>query len=248
MVPWCCFFRVLLRLRLRLPVASSDGFCPLCDGIANRFGDHARSCPCGGDRSKRHNRLRSVLAARASAAGLSPEVEKAELLPARPEDSGACEAGAGDHPCCSRTASARRPADVYVPAWGLHGAACFDLAVSSGLRSSVLAASASDGSSAAAAYESRKRSHLATEAQCRAQGLQFLPLVAEACGGGWGAQATQVWKSLAALGAARLGLTPAQAHDELLQQLGVTLQRENARAVLRRLASEEAVAPALPGC
>ena len=71
-----------------------------------------------------------------------------------------------------------------------------------------------------------------TEAQCRAQGLQFLPLVAEACGGGRGAQATQVWKSLAALGAARLGLTSAQAHDELLQQLGVTLQRENVRAVL----------------
>ena len=50
-------FRVLLRLRLRLPVASSDGFCPLCDGTADRFGDHARTCPCGGDRCKRHNRL-----------------------------------------------------------------------------------------------------------------------------------------------------------------------------------------------
>ena len=38
----------LLRMRLRLPVASTDGFCPLCDGTADRFGDHARACPWGG--------------------------------------------------------------------------------------------------------------------------------------------------------------------------------------------------------
>lgn len=31
-------FRVLLRLRLRLPIAPSDGFCPLCDGVADSFG------------------------------------------------------------------------------------------------------------------------------------------------------------------------------------------------------------------
>ena len=52
------FFRVALRMRLRVPVASTDGYCPLCDGIADRYGDHARACPCGGDRTKRHNRLR----------------------------------------------------------------------------------------------------------------------------------------------------------------------------------------------
>ena len=35
-------------------------YCPLCNGIADRFGDHARACPCGGDRTKRHNGLRTV--------------------------------------------------------------------------------------------------------------------------------------------------------------------------------------------
>ena len=94
------FFRVLLRMRLRVPVASSDGYCPLCDGIADRFGDHARACPCGGDRTKRHNRLRAVVAARARAAGLSPEVEKQGLLPQRPEEHGASESGGWClHPC-----------------------------------------------------------------------------------------------------------------------------------------------------
>lgn len=129
------FFRVSLRLRLRIPIASSDGYCPLCDGIADRFGDHAGACPCGGDRTKRHNRLRTVVAARANAAGLSPEVEKTGLLPERPEELGASEAG---RPSLSQ----RRPADVYLPSWGAHGPAALDLAATSGLRGSVLAASA----------------------------------------------------------------------------------------------------------
>eukprot|EP00435_Cladocopium_sp_Y103_P026410 s3772_g6.t1 len=45
----------------------------MCDGVADRFGDHSRTCPCGGDRTKRHNCLRAVVAARASAAELTPE-------------------------------------------------------------------------------------------------------------------------------------------------------------------------------
>ena len=107
-----------------------------------------------------------MLAAKAGAAGLSPEVEKENLLPARPEESGGCEAGSGQR-------SAPR-ADVYVPIWGLHGPAAFDLAVTGGLRAAVLAASAVDGASAVAAYEDRKRQYQATAAQSRAQGLPLL--------------------------------------------------------------------------
>lgn len=33
---------------LTLPSAPSDGFCPLCNGVADSFGEHARVCPCGG--------------------------------------------------------------------------------------------------------------------------------------------------------------------------------------------------------
>ena len=35
-------FKVLVQLRLRLPVADSDSPCPLCDGTADRFGGHSR--------------------------------------------------------------------------------------------------------------------------------------------------------------------------------------------------------------
>ena len=221
-------FRVLLRMRLRLPIAASDSFCPLCDGVADRFGDHARACACGGDRVKRHNRLRSVVAARASAAGLSPEVEKPGLLPLRPDELGACEAGTAAH-------SNRRPADVWLPNWGLHGPAALDLAVTSGMRSGVLTQSASAGDHAARTYEDRKRQHQRTESQCREQGLQFVPLVAEGCGGGWGPAAMKTWRSLGGLVASRAGEAATTATSHLLQALSVALQRENARAAVRRM-------------
>ena len=173
------FFRVALHMRLRVPVTSTNGYCPLCDGIADRYGDHARACPCGGDRTKRHNRLRRLVAAKASAAGLSPEVEKQRLLPHRPEELGANESG-------RPSVSQRRPADVYLPSWGARGPAALDLAVTSSMRGSVLAASAANGASAAINYESRKCSHHLTEQLCAGQGLQFVPLIVKACGGGWG--------------------------------------------------------------
>ena len=69
-------FIVMVQMRLRLPVGDQDMPCPLCDGVLDRHGDHARVCPCGGDRTKRHHRLRSIVAARAHAAGLIPKSKK----------------------------------------------------------------------------------------------------------------------------------------------------------------------------
>ena len=123
---------------------------------------------------------------------------------------------------------------MYVPQWGLHGPAAFDLAVTSALRGDVLAASASDGSRACAAYEDLKRVHQQTLAQCEAQGLQFEPLVVEARGG-WGKTAMNTWRSLGSLLSARTGEPASLTIDQLLQSFSVALQRENARAILRRL-------------
>ena len=216
-----------MLLRLRLPVGEKDSACPFCHAVNDSFGDHARSCPCGGDRTKRHNRLRSVLAARAQAAGLHPEVEKPDLLPPRPDEAGAPEDG-------QRAAGARRPADVWVGNWGLHGPAAFDLAVTSGLRQGTAAQTLSDPDKTAADYEARKRGYQSTAAQCQAVGLQFVPLVAEAIGGGWGPTATKTWGELAQAIGAKSGEGTAVEADRLFQTLAVTLQRENARAVLRR--------------
>ena len=143
-------------------------------------------------------------------------------LPPRPAELGACETG-------SCQPSGRRPADVYLPAWGIRGPAAFDLAVTSGLKRGSVASSALHAGKVAAAYEDRKRSFQDTETLCRGQGLQFVPL------GGWGPIAVKTWRDLGGLYAARLGLTASEGTEQLLQSLSVTLQRENARAVLRRL-------------
>ena len=226
-------FRLMVCLRLRLPVASEDVACPLCDGIADRMGDHARACPCGGDRTKRHHRLRSVLAARAQAGGLNPVVKKAGLLPPRLDSGGAPEDGV-------QVGGGRRPADVWVGSWGAHGPAAFDLAVTSGLRQGAGAGLPQQqqgitGARAAEDYEARKRAHLQTAATCADEGLQFIPLVAEAASGGWAPVAMQTWRQLAHCVAARSGEQPTVKLEKLL-----SLQRENARAVLRRAGGPDA--------
>ena len=122
------------------------------------------------------------MAARAQAAGLAAEVEKPGLLPLRPAEDGTDEG---------------RGAGVWIAQWGLHGAAALDLAVTSGPRAgATLAQSAQSGTAAVEAYEAHKRAHLHTDHHCASEGLQFLPLVAEACSGGWGPTATATWRTL----------------------------------------------------
>ena len=142
-------------------------------------------------------------------------MEKPGLLPPRPETSGA----AGDG---GARGSGRRPADVYLPNWDLKGPVAFDLAVTSGMCPGTLASTADAGDRPVLDYEARKRQHLDTQRLCSDAGVQFVPLVAEACGGGWG----PVWSMLrAAVGS--LSGDPGSVETERLQQsLSVCLQRE----------------------
>ena len=126
-----------------------------------------------------------------------------------------------------------------------------DLAVTSGMRPGCLPASASDGGRAVRNYESRKRAYQHTEAQCKDQGIQFLPLVFEAWGGGFGPTALGTIRAVSALAAVRTGEPASVVAEKLQQALSVCWQREAARAVLRRLPvsglrSEAAVAVGEP--
>ena len=49
----------MLQRRLRAPIFDAEFHCPFCDGIMDRFADHALTCSAGGDRSKRHNAMRN---------------------------------------------------------------------------------------------------------------------------------------------------------------------------------------------
>ena len=101
-----------------------------------------------------------------------------------------------------------------------------------GLRQGQAAAATADGSRAAVDYEDRKNQHLHTLSTCTG-----FPIFASGCGSllwGWGPTATKTWKELAAATAARSNESVAIETDRLLQSLAIALQRENARAVLRR--------------
>ena len=87
-------------------------------------------------------------------------------------------------------------------------------------------------------YEARKRTHMHTQDLCASEGLQFVPLVAEASGG-WAPVARRTWQALGQMLAAKTGEAEAVEMEQLMQALAITLQRENARAILRRLGPVE---------
>ena len=133
------------------------------------------------------------------------------------------------------TENLRRPADVYLPRWKRGIPAALDFAVTSGLRRNMVEKSAVDGKSATTSYEDFKRSHLDTEAKCQEEGIQFIPMICEADGGGWGKAAHQVWSELAKRKAIIAGEQSSITAVRLLQSLGIILHRENALSILRRL-------------
>ena len=184
----------------------------------------------GGAVDRRHNAVREGTYRFAKASALNPQREKRALLPPRPDMEQIKE---------KANASGRRPADIWMPRWGDGGPAALDFAVTSGLRADELHHSATDHSHCIAEYESFKRSYLSTEQQCQEQGLQFIPMVLEAHGGSWGSAAKDVLKTIAREYANQTGVTLSQAVSDLTQRISTTLERENARAILRRLASSE---------
>ena len=215
----------------------SPFYCPFCDGVSDIYGDHALVCSGGGDRTKRHNLLRNCCATYAARAGWNPEVEKAGLLRPRPLVGARPECGSDPG---HQGPDARRPADVYIPRLGITGPTALDFAVTSGLRTSMLARSATNPSAAVNAYAETKRTHLNTAQLCQEEGLNFIPMCADGAGGGWGDDAARVWAGLAHAIAASTGDEVSSVTADLYQSLSLILHREGARAVLRRLSGTAA--------
>ena len=216
-------FRVALRRRLRVPVFNQEECCPCCGEQMDIWGDHCLSCCCAGDRVVRHNDVRNVVYNECRAAGLRTEKEKAGLLPPRAAEEGL--------PPCR---SARRPADVWQPQGPSGGQEAWDFTVGSGMSPHLLELSARSPEEVIAIFEERKRLHLDTSRLCSDSGFLFCPMVLEAHGGGWssGLRKAMVWVSVTA---SSIG------HDSQFtyslraaQRISCSLQRENARAVLRR--------------
>ena len=167
----------------------------------------------------RHHAVRDLVHTWCQSAGLRPEREKfGLLLPTGPED--------------MNNSQARRPADVYLPAFAGSPTA-FDFAITAPQRQETLAQASVRTAAAAEAYARHKELHLHTAQACEQQGVKFVPLVAE-CTGTWDPSALKVLKHVAHAAAAKTGEEPAVCYNQLLQELGTTIRSFRARAALRR--------------
>ena len=209
-----------LRHRLQIPEATSDKWCPQCNGILDTLSLHAGTCVAGGEKTLRHTAVRDALFRWADRAGLQPEKERPGLLlPQRPDD---------------LTNQQRRPADIFLPS--INGVpAALDLAITAPQRQDIVAQAGDIALAAASNYAATKTSHLNTADLCAQQGVRFIPLVAESTGA-WEADASKVLLQISRSAAARTGEDSSILHSDLLQELSVIIRSHRARAGLRRRA------------
>ena len=227
-------FQIALKRRLRVPVYEVDDFCPRCGSVKDKWGDHALTCSCNGERNIRHNSVRDILYEEALEASLRPEREKAGLLPARPTSDGAPE---------RPLLNGRRPADVWLPRGASGRPEALDFAVSSGMRSDLFRLSAVDPGLAFVQYERYKRNYDNTEQSCSAAGFRFVPIIFEAHGGGWSPTARGLVDWVARQLAARTQEEPGSTSLRIAQRISCALQKENARAILARVGEPAAQQP-----
>ena len=238
------FLRVALQRRLRMQLWDHDSACSMCAEVLDRWGDHALSCCCGGDRVLRHNAVRNVVcSAVAEFTSVSPELEKPGLLLPRGRPILEVPTPMSTPPLFPPPspppppAASRRPADIWVPR-GVSGfAEAWDLSVSSLLRSSHLSSASPSVADVFHEVETRKRAFQDTASLVAEHGATFCPLVLYACGGGWPQAFWSVVAWIASESRTARGLAtdlPKDTRLRIAQRISCTLRRENARAILRR--------------
>jgi hypothetical protein len=139
---------------------------------------------------------------------------------------------------CGRVGSSqRRPADVYLPSWGARGPAALDLACTSGMRGSVSRSSRPRLVVGVQLHPPMNTGNVRTTIRSNFVRGKVSAIHPFSPRGMWRRLGTALatWRKLGWLHAARVGLAASAGTDQLLQALAVALQRENARAVLRRL-------------
>ena len=203
-------FILALKYRLGVPLYGSEGDCPACNLPSDRMGDHALSCAQYGERIARHNVLRDILFETAASAALAPAREGRHLLPGQ---------GA-------------RPADILLRHWCGGKDAALDVTITHPLKLDTRAGAAvTPGHAASITYDSKMRG--AAEL-CRAEGLVFLPIVAESLGGFHPVAVEQLKKIASAL-ARHTAQEESETIHHLLSRCSLLLQRGTAALLLNRV-------------
>lgn len=210
-------FVAAVKLRLGLQVYASGGKCPACGKDSDVLGDHAMVCGTGGERISRHNALRDALFETAASAGLAPVREERALLPGND----------------------RRPADLLIRHWAGGRDAALDVTVTHPLQNLTRAGAAvTPGHAAAVAYDRKVRG---AGELCQAQGIAFIPIVAESLGG-WHSVAVVQLKKIGSALARHTGQEESEVVSHLISRCSLLLQRGSAALLLNRIPSHPAAA------
>ena len=208
-------FRIMLRRHLGVSILGLPSKCPLCGRFSDSFGDHAGVCPMGGDKNRRHNAVRDILFLAARGAALSVEREPKHLL----------------------LRGGQKPADLLIRNFseGFHASA-FDVSVSDTLQSTSLHhAAVVTGYVAQAAHDRKVRKY---REACLEVNLDFFPMVWESTGGATSTVHSMV-ESWSNQEADRCGLPRSTIRARLYQRISLTLQRDLARMVMKRMSTQD---------
>ena len=202
--------------------------------------DHALVCACGRGRTQRHNAVRDTICSLARKGGLQAQLEKGGLLPARHPSEEGRGGGAQD----------RRPADVWLPsgAGPENRPLAIDVATTSGMRQDRWTVTLGESAGGFLGDdETWKTTWEDTETQLKNQGAAFAPFAVCCHSGRLGPGARQVAAWLAQAAASKGGEDVEETASEVARCINISLMRESARAVLRRLTmSAEGRPPADP--
>jgi hypothetical protein len=211
-------FRAALKFRLGLPLFEANLSCPAtsregesCGEALDVFGDHALCCHYGTSRVFRHNNVRDLLSHAATAAGLTAVVvEKKNQI----------------------TGSKKKPGDLTVQQYhsGFPSSA-FDVTVAHPLQKKHIDIAMSEaGVAAQEAHDRKLQKYLA---ECKDEGLHFVPLAWESTGGAT-ETVHETIRKFTDLEAARGGYPVSIIRQNLYAQISCCLQRHLAQAVIDR--------------
>ena len=205
-------FRPCLQYWLGVPIFPEGTRCPVCQALADPFGDHHVGCWGNGDRIYRHNSIRDAIFSAAQSAALAPRKELPSLIPG----------------------IQARPADVFLPNWDKGRSAALDVSVISTLQPLTLQGAATTPGHALSVGEYQKMALHASA--CRSVGVSFVPLMVESLGG-WSELASKTISNIGRHLGQRLGVPPSDSIQHLFKKCSVALWRGNASLWLHRFPS-----------
>ena len=205
----------MLHRHLGVSILGQPSKCPLCAHLCDSFGDHVGVCPMGGDKTRCHNAVRDILFLVARGAALSVEREPKHLL----------------------LRGGQKPINLLIRNFseGFH-ASTFDVSISDTLQSTSLDRATVDiGYVARVAHEKKMRKF---RDSCMESNLEFFPMVWESTSGAT-SMVHFMLESWSNQEADRCGLPRSRIRARLYQRLSLTLQREYARMIMRRISTQD---------